>query len=131
MFTVTQKLVNDTQTGLAYWVVAGDRFRANDRAKCAQHSVPVILDPADQAAAYLASWLEMGQPGDMIQDFARDIAGDSQQVLDALVALETAKNGLALLIEAAKDEIDRRFREATEDYGYMDAREEAYRGRRG
>lgn len=128
----TQKLTHDASTGLSHWHIAGAGcFPANDRAKCAAYGVPVIGTDADTAASLLASWADMGAPADMVADYARDLANEPEGVLKAMEALATPENRARLIIEEAKDEINRRFLEATEDYGYMDAKAEGYAARRG
>jgi hypothetical protein len=129
MFECTQRLVR--VEGKSYWAIGHETFRANDREACAAHNVPAILDDADQAVRILASWIDIGMTDDMIPDYAADIASEAPGVLEALVVLAHPANRLEALIEAAKDLINARHIEATEDYGYMDAKNEAWLARRG
>ena len=127
-----QRLIADQASGRSFWHIDGlAPFPASDRKLCAKHGVPCLPTVGDLAITYASSWIEVGMADDMVECYANDLANESNAVIERLAALATPENRLALLVEAAKDLIEIRHREATADYACMDARAEGYAAIRG
>ena len=87
--------------------------------------------PRELASILVHSFIDLGCPADMIQDYAYDLSSENDAVIAAVEALATEGNLVGQIVEAAKDMIDQRHREATEDYEYLGAKADGLRSRQG